>query len=516
MVFALYAHAIGCACLTVPASSSAEIAPFAPDFEVNEDRGGSLHGASVAMDCAGRFVVAWSDWQSPVSSYFIRARRFDSEGVPLRSELVLNTHTSTRQISPAVATTPSNGFIITWTGHLNDGNGWGIAARLFDENGEATSPEFVVNTHTTEDQASSSIAVANDGRFLVVWQSYDIDQPERTQDGADSGVFGQLFDAAGARLGTELQVNTYTTYDQALPSVAATTAGDFVVIWSSGYVDYYGLEQLGPDGDQFGAFARRFDRDASPLGTEFQVNSYTSENQIASGIAATTGGGFVVVWDGGVQYESDGRGQDGDLFGVFGQRFDAHGAPLGTEFRVNSYTTGYQVGATVAPSRMGGFVAVWTSIDGGIFEPKPSQDGDGGGIFGQQLDSIGTPVGSEFQLNTYTTGGQGGAALASGPGGSVVAVWSSAPLPSLDPIVARRFYVSIPGCDDLFPDRPSVFDAFMALRAALGSIDPDRCPLERCDTNCDGRRTASDALAILRRVTCMIPEGCSSGCCWLS
>ena len=48
-------------------------------------------------------------------------------------------------------------------------------------------------------------------------------------------------------------------------------------------------------------------------------------------VASDAAGNFVVVWD-----SAD---QDGSDVGVFGQRYASSGAPLGPEFRVNTYTT---------------------------------------------------------------------------------------------------------------------------------------------------------------------------------
>ena len=71
-----------------------------------------------------------------------------------------------------------------------------------------------------------------------------------------------------------------------------------------------------------------------PLGEEFQINSYTSSSQFVPRVAASANGVFVTVWES--------FGQDGDDSGVFGQRHDGAGRAIGTEFQVNSYTTGYQ------------------------------------------------------------------------------------------------------------------------------------------------------------------------------
>jgi hypothetical protein len=126
---------------------------------------------------------------------------------------------------------------------------------------------------------------------------------------------------------------------------------------------------------------------AQPVGSEFQVNTYTTSNQLAGGahfVAAGASGNFVVVWR---SYS-----QDGSRGGVFGQRFDSAGGAVGIEFRVNSYTTADQTTPAVASDSGGNFFVVWESI---------SQDGSNWGVFGQRFDSGGTPLGSEFRVNSY-------------------------------------------------------------------------------------------------------------------
>ena len=65
-----------------------------------------------------------------------------------------------------------------------------------------------------------------DGDFVVAWQSAG-------QDGCSYGVYAQRFNAAGVAQGSEFQVNTYTTDNQAASSVAMDADGDFVVAWTS-------------------------------------------------------------------------------------------------------------------------------------------------------------------------------------------------------------------------------------------------------------------------------------------
>src|SRR5262245_7897526 len=79
---------------------------------------------------------------------------------------------------------------------------------------------------------------------------------------------------------------------------------------------------------------------AQNLGAEFQINSFTTGEQIYPAIAADGLGNFVVVWTGGEQ--------DGSEFGVIGQRFTSTGSPLGGEFQVNTHTNDNQYSAAVA------------------------------------------------------------------------------------------------------------------------------------------------------------------------
>ena len=207
----------------------------------------------------------------------------------------------------------------------------------------------------------------------------------------------------GQPLGPEFRVNT-SAYGQR-GSVATDASGNFVVVWTN----------LGNEnGYSEGVFGQRYDSGGVPLGTEFHVNTYTTGPQRYPSVASDASGNFVVVWAS--------NGQDGSGEGVFGQRFASSGAPLGSEFRVNSYTTDYQAFPTVASDPSGNFVVVWGSFQ---------QDGYGWGAFGQRFASSGAAQGSEFRVNTYTTGHQGyepfggTKRIAFDAAGNFVVVWSS-------------------------------------------------------------------------------------------
>ena len=198
--------------------------------------------------------------------------------------------------------------------------------------------------------------------------------------------------------GGEFRVNTYTTGFQRGAAVAMDANGDFVVVW----------ESEGQDGSDSAVMGQRFRSDGTPAGGEFRVNTYVFSYQNAPSVAMAASGSFVVVWQS--------FGQDSSTYGIFGQRFDAAGVPLGGEFLVNSYLPYTQMHPNVAADPAGDFVVVWESNN---------QDEVGISVFGQVFDAAGSPVGSEFRLNTYTTNTQSDARVSLDADGNFVTVWQS-------------------------------------------------------------------------------------------
>ena len=195
----------------------------------------------------------------------------------------------------------------------------------------------------------------------------------------------------------EFRVNTYTTNDQMYPAIAGLINGGFAVTWAGD----------GQDGSGYGIYGERYDASGVAQGAEFQVNTYTTNDQYNSAIAGLTNGGFVVTW------QSD---QDGSGYGVYGQRYDASGVAQGGEFRVNTYTTSFQYVPAIAALTDGGFVVTWRS---------DAQDGSYYGVYAQRYDGSGVAQGVEFRVNTYTTSNQWNAAVAALSTGGFVVTWES-------------------------------------------------------------------------------------------
>ncbi len=238
--------------------------------------------------------------------------------VPVFGEARVNSFTEGAQDEPAISGLSGGGYVVVWTSANQDGSGDGVFAQRYDANGNVVGPEFQVNTTALSSQSDPSVAALSGGGFVVAWTD------NGSLDGSGNGVFAQRFDAAGAAVGGEFQVNTENFSTQSDPSVAGLSGGGFVVAWTS----------FGQDGSSNGVFAQRFDATGAAVGGEFQVNTEFSSTQFEPSVAGLSGGGFVVVWTS----VTSGTAGDGSSNGVFAQLYDASGAAVGGEFLINKET----------------------------------------------------------------------------------------------------------------------------------------------------------------------------------
>ncbi|WP_159690023.1 PKD domain-containing protein [Cognatazoarcus halotolerans] len=313
----------------------------------------------------------------------------------------VNTYEPNTQIEPAMAALADGGYVIVWTSvqasQFVSQDGWsdGVYGQRYDANGVPVGSEFQINSYTPNQQNTPAVAGLDGGGFVVMWQSSG-------QDGSGWGIYGQRFDANGTPSGDEFLVNTGVSNDQTDVDVASQPGGGFVATWHT-YYDGTSYNQI---------MAQRFDAAGNKLGAELTVNTSTGfegQNQYEQSIASFADGSFVIAW------RADGA-QDGNLSGVFAQRFASDGSRLGSEFQVNTYTDSYQYQPDVAVLTDGGFVVTWTSY---------TQDGSGtSGVFAQRYNADGSLNGAEFRVNTDPAGTQDQPSAAALSDGGFAIIWS--------------------------------------------------------------------------------------------
>ncbi len=477
--------------------------------------------------------------------------------VPIGNEFRINSYTTGAQGSSVVAMAagesgaPGGEFVVVWQGAPGqDGDASGIFAQRYDSTGTRLGSEFAVNTYTTQQQSSPSVAMAADGSFTVVWLGIG--------PGGDSGIFGRFYDSNGVAQGAELLLNDPAVTPTRAPASAATSAGNFLIAWAatdkmvgvrtSGTgqslanflitandprrVDISGLldesfvvvwseYQYGPAKDGApanGVFAdihgQDFDADGNPA-AGFQVNSlrdcpssycFEADGLRALAVSADGSGGFVVAHDSyvpGYIFNTDAL-DPGFEIGATVEPFRAFSPASGSQ---GSRPAAKQSGRQHAQSSVdvsttpgGTFVVVWS--DEATVSPQlaGSQSLGAGGraVFARAFDCSGVQI-AQSELQVDTSGDGRNPSVAITQAGDVVVVWEDSDDGVSRGIAARRFKldeVCSLICGDADADGLiSATDALIALRTAVGAVS---CLPGRCDVDASLVISASDALRILQ------------------
>lgn len=361
------------------------------EFLVNTTTEGGQNTPSIALVPDGKFIIAWGGYYPIGEGRSIFAQRFDRSGVRIGPEFRLNQTVDEYHVYPELAISPDGWFVAVWVSDHCD-----IFGQIFDSAGSPTGPILPVNDTTMYCQGTPSVAIAPDGRFTAVWDS--------TRPIDSYNICGRHFEPSGLPIDVQFFINTNMEGHQDHPSIAMVGDGRFVVVWESWY----------QDGSGRGIFGQRFGPDGLRIGSEFLVNSIIEEDQETPSVAISADGGFVVAWETNPYWHTDPSvSLEGD---IWARMFDWEGTPVGSDFLVNTNTVDDQSKPCVAMANDGRFVVVWDSM---------GQDGDSTGVYGQRYDPGGSKTGTEFLVNTYVRSGQHKAKIAMSPSGDFVVVWQS-------------------------------------------------------------------------------------------
>ena len=318
------------------------------DIHANIHVPGSQNQPSVAIDDDGDFTIVWRSYNQDDYEGGIFMRRFTRNCDPIdeAADFQVAKFANVDQSRPAIAMDADGDVVITFEsgykyGNTQDGDGTGIIGVHFEKVNPVLneSEDRYANTTTASNQKNPDVSTDGVGNYVVVWDS------ENETDDDFRGVYGQLFNKNSEPIGSQFHINEYTNENQDNPAVAMDIDGDFVVVWESYNQDTY-YETV---------MARRFDKNANPKDSEFQVNTHFQQNQFRPDVATDADGNFVVTW------ESD--QQDGDGAGVYARLFDANGVETKAEWQVNTALVGDQKQPSVAMDEEGDFAITWTGYE---------------------------------------------------------------------------------------------------------------------------------------------------------
>ncbi|MEM7587523.1 MAG: hypothetical protein AAF560_29310 [Acidobacteriota bacterium] len=384
------------------------ISPTRADVQVNTYTTSSQYNPAVAVDSDGDFIVVWASLGSPGTDsaiFSIQGQRFASDGSASGAQFQVNSYTTSSQRSPEVAMDADGDFVIVWESQGSpgtDSSGYSIQGQRYASDGSTTGAQFQVNAYTSSDQTEPVVGMDSDGDFVVAWTS--LISPGN--DSSSYSIQGQRYASDGSTSGVQFQVNTFTSSEQTVPSIDLEADGDFAIVWRS-------IGSGGGDPDD-SIQLQRFASNGSMVGSEMQVNTYTSGVQTSPAVAVDADGDFVIVWQSAIS-----GGGDTSAYSIQRRRYNSSGSALGVELQVNTYTTSLQFDAAVSMDSDGDFVVVWNSSG------SNGTDTSGPSIQGQRYASNGSAVGLEFQVNTVTTSFQDNPSVGMDADGGFVVVWNS-------------------------------------------------------------------------------------------
>jgi hypothetical protein len=333
-----------------------------PETQVNTTDGGTDQSDAMLTPLPdGGYVVVWTDQSHTYNTAgeAIVGQRYDSTGNkvggnPLHGgEVMLSQFLdSGDQFAPAV-TTLANGDIAVAFVDSHSGN-QDIRVNVFDSTlHEVRRDSIDLGTHQTFDPSLTALA---DGSYVV---SYTV------ANGSDTDVVGRIVSAAGT-VGDQFNLDIGQT-DRAFSHLATLSNGDFVAVHQDAFLNVATATDI-----KVSLF--------SPTGTllkpEFVAGAAGAAAEIEPAVAALHGGGFVVTW----------TAPDGSGSGIRATIMDNNGDPVGDAgFLVNTTTAGNQARSDVVGLADDGFLVTWEDLFAATR--------------GQRFDALGHKIGTEFTLD---------------------------------------------------------------------------------------------------------------------
>lgn len=391
-----------------PASPSGASQPLTPQFQVNTLTYSAQQQPAVATDSAGNFVVVWESYSSSgsdTSGLSIQVRRYHSDGTPVGPEVQVNSSTADEQSSPSVAMNSAGAFVVVWASY-QDTSDFDIMAQRFNAAGAKVGPELLVNSeYTAGIQDLPAVAMADNGDFFVVWKSAG-------GAGGDPGVSiqGRRFKASNSTFFAQFLVNDITAGDQDEPAVATDGAGAYLAAWRQPNtsndiaIRFFATDNLAAEG-------------LSADAPQENANTFPSGSQTAPTVAMGPDGQAVVAW------ESFGAsfGSDTSRLSIQARRLDASGAFIdGNDVQINTYTNDDQRYPSAAMGPDGYYAISWQSYG------SSGSDTSDYSIQLRSFDPDGVALdASDVQANSYTSNEQELPAVALAPTGRLFVAWES-------------------------------------------------------------------------------------------
>ena len=291
-----------------------------------------------------------------------------------------------------IATDLEGNFVVCWYDKRNGDND--IYIQLFDRFGTRQGANRRVNDDAIgNEQFRPSMMKDQLGKFVVAWQDYRV-----TGYPFNADIYGQRYNADGSAASANTKINDdFGVETQGWQDIDADDFGNYVLVWEdnrNGNYDVYG---------------QRYHKSGTKLGANFRINDDAgAAYQHNPKVAVDGDGDFTVVW-------YDNR-QGLDL--IMGQRYNASGVALGTNFLISDNLTANKcVMPDVACDYAGNFTVVWIDYRNGSYPSNPD-------VYGRNYWANGTSRSANYRINTDgSNGAQAEAVVGMDYFGNFITAW---------------------------------------------------------------------------------------------
>ena len=326
---------------------------------VNDDNGSAEQRyPAITANGLAKYIVVWEDWRDGDPDIWGQGYTEDHFPVGVNFQ-VSDSWANNYQRLPSISSAKDGSFVSVWRDERNGHRD--IYGQRYDSNWIRIGDNFIINdVGGTTHQENPAISVNDDGDYVVVWQDHREDNTD---------IYGQLYDNDGVPRGSNFKINDNGgMHDQQNPSVAMTKNGDFIVVWD----DYRN--------EVWDVYCQKYSNDGIAQGSNIKINDSAQIASISPSpdIAVDARGDFVVTW---LDYSN--------VDNIFAQRMDSSCNRIGTNFLVNT-RDGNVRNPAVDMDENGNFIITWEA-----------QYNDESGIYCQRYNSMGFPLGSNEMISGY-------------------------------------------------------------------------------------------------------------------
>lgn len=217
----------------------------------------------------------------------VRVQLFAANGTKIGGEILASDHPESGKIGEHIVALSGGGFAISWTDYSVETDVYGsnaaVRAQVFDANGNKVGSALTVNTVTLGNQDQSSLTALPTGGFVATW--HDDGHAYGSSTGTE-GIWAQLIDANGSKVGTAIHVSDADEYGYA-PSVTTLPGVGFAIAWQTSPSNPNAARDL---------MSRLFEFNGRPMGPEFTVATGAAPGFPT--VAGSQSGDLIFGWTG--------------------------------------------------------------------------------------------------------------------------------------------------------------------------------------------------------------------------